>query len=1129
MESSYPRSSRSSRRTHSTTSGSGNGNSGGGNPSSSSSSNTAAAAATAAPAGGTSSSGRRPPGRSSSTRESTSSHRTTSATTTSASSSNNNNNNRSRSNSPTSSSHRMSRLGRGSVDRPLQAEDEYIRSLRKRQQQLQQRETTEDRKDTTTNNTASSSSRRASNALSSSSGSSRHVARSSSSSAIQPLVSKSTTSSLVSQFAASGISSSNSQAVVAPKEDPSLVQVVHVDGVRYAVSSSTTTSSHHGAATSSLKLQQEQQQQQPLLPPTRRRASLNGAVPLERERGHLLERERHSSHYTSAATTSSSEREAMETGNNMDVLARSHQVRSASGISSSSNSSNSNSLRNKIPHSSKEQHPHHRHTTTHPSASNSSKKYAEHKSKSFSELNASMSNNNSNHGGKSSSHHRSSRNNHDSSSSETISPRPPPSSTILSTAAAKQATTSSTSSTSSTITALPYYSATKNATATAMEVSKPSDDTVRNLRAQRLREAAMIKRTNSSQRIIMEENQGSSVVPEKLTIDNNSTIRSPSISPQQLAASSQTISPKMAAIATTTTTSPSSLLPPSSSSLPKVNQFLLQRKSSININRPPPATMAGRSKTEPMQQQHHYSQSSLFPMSSSTRSFDLDSDSSSEDDQDEAVMEADDHGSYNSGSESDGGDESGLQDWSVRVSIVSAVDLPANVVPNLPLSPVIRVGLVRITPPAVTAARRASVVPVNFTPATTNIQSQAKQIMAIMETKGLNAIPKARVRTTAAKVLSKRDNGAVEFHEEMRWDNVRHPEEIAVAIELSSRAVMTPGNIKESPPPQKAPNITLKTGQAMSTGSVGRNTPGLRQGGNEHTMEGTARANLAALGSLFKRPGKQKEIETATAAAAVAQMLVDPDGTDQSKMSTLRPLNQSEVYVKLRRRKPTKKKMKMTEDLHIGSQVVPLSKLPLRKALTGKEPARIEQWIELDGSYGAASFVPSAGAPPLANKRNPSILLEITFCTPDRLDESEDDMDDGDDMVNQLKASYAKRQSLKVRSQLKEESAKEQAKNLVKQEPELIPGVIDFVCVVGARDVGDQKHDDGASGWVNSNPECCILERFPPDDTFHQNKGRSASLPDKVEWFCFPDSCRLWRGGKLVYLQAFWLLATFHD
>jgi hypothetical protein len=49
---------------------------------------------------------------------------------------------------------------------------------------------------------------------------------------------------------------------------------------------------------------------------------------------------------------------------------------------------------------------------------------------------------------------------------------------------------------------------------------------------------------------------------------------------------------------------------------------------------------------------------------------------------------------------------------------------------------------------------------------------------------------------------------------------------------------------------------------------------------------------------------------------------------------------------------------------------------------------------------------------------------------------------------------------------------------------------------------------------VNSNPECSVLEQFPPNDEFHYSRGRLVTLQNKAEWFCFPEGCHLWRGAE---------------
>jgi len=457
-------------------------------------------------------------------------------------------------------------------------------------------------------------------------------------------------------------------------------------------------------------------------------------------------------------------------------------------------------------------------------------------------------------------------------------------------------------------------------------------------------------------------------------------------------------------------------------------------------------------------------------------------------------------------------DEEGLE-WSVKACVISAVDFPASVVPNLPFSPVLKLGLVRLRSSEENPQGEAGTV------SNAEAQRSCTEMASIIERDGLAAVPKSRIRCTTPKVLSKRDNGSVEFHEEMRWDGVKHPQQMALALELSSRAVMAPANIRESPPAQKVGPFQFPT---TPHASIGHGQTPLKNN------PGSTDSRASGLGALFQKIRKtdstEQEMEEANAAAAVAKLLVQDDGSNttdiqatlsgplfDNKPPNLKAIagNQSEVDVKLRLRRKRRRKTKMTEELRLGSKVVPLSQLALEKAMNGNQAARIEQWFELE-TPSISPNISSMGTSPSTSTatRNPSVLVEISFSAPLILDESEDDMDYEPSGATS-KASYSKRASLKIRSQLKQEIKPEEAKI---EEPMLEPGIIDFVCVVGARDIGDQKADDGARGWVNSTPECCILEQFPSDDKFHAKNGRPAVLPGKVEWFCFPEGCRLWRG-----------------
>ena len=139
--------------------------------------------------------------------------------------------------------------------------------------------------------------------------------------------------------------------------------------------------------------------------------------------------------------------------------------------------------------------------------------------------------------------------------------------------------------------------------------------------------------------------------------------------------------------------------------------------------------------------------------------------------------------------DSSGGDE---ETWTVRVSLISAVDLPLHIVPNMPLCPVLKFGMVTFPADEADSENRET------TELKVSLEKKSSTVNQIQNS-GLTSLPHARVRCTSNKILSKRDNGAVEFHEEFRWDNVKRPMHTALVVELSAKASLPPTNLKESP------------------------------------------------------------------------------------------------------------------------------------------------------------------------------------------------------------------------------------------------------------------------------------------------------------------------------------------
>jgi hypothetical protein len=90
-------------------------------------------------------------------------------------------------------------------------------------------------------------------------------------------------------------------------------------------------------------------------------------------------------------------------------------------------------------------------------------------------------------------------------------------------------------------------------------------------------------------------------------------------------------------------------------------------------------------------------------------------------------------------------EDDSCQGFSIRLCVISAMDLPLHVVPNMPLCPVLKLGLVQLSPNA-------------------NADDEKSSTSIIMEKLGKNSIEKvksAKVLSTTPKILSKRDNGTV--------------------------------------------------------------------------------------------------------------------------------------------------------------------------------------------------------------------------------------------------------------------------------------------------------------------------------------------------------------------------------
>jgi len=442
--------------------------------------------------------------------------------------------------------------------------------------------------------------------------------------------------------------------------------------------------------------------------------------------------------------------------------------------------------------------------------------------------------------------------------------------------------------------------------------------------------------------------------------------------------------------------------------------------------------------------------------------------------------------------------------WSLKLKVVSAEDLPPHIVPSMPLCPFVKAGFVRLP-------RMPS-------------DDVAKTVMEKLGRSSVDKLKSSQVRSTTSKILSKRDSGMVDFSEELRWDGISHPNQVALVLELAARNVDTPQNIAESPPPLsqcdafrvRVQNEVPRENNGLKSGrSVDANGDPIRSLSRNKSSESSTRG----FGAFWNRATNKKaaELQAAEAAAEMAKKIMEQDqkkATDDTRASAndgkatkkdipmkLTTTPQSDYDVALRSYNvDAQNEITMQEDVRIGSLVLPLSILPLDRATDEDEPVRLEQWYKLEGANDP-SLKSTSGW------KNPSVRLELVFGRIGAMDKEEEEA-----KVEDIADAEPPKQPQKRVSMMNPSSARKQADEVVVEDPVLEPGVVDFVSVVGCRDIGSQKNDSGHKGWVDSTPESVILEQFPPNNEFHQKNGRNALLPEMIQWFCFPEGCRLWRG-----------------
>ena len=242
-----------------------------------------------------------------------------------------------------------------------------------------------------------------------------------------------------------------------------------------------------------------------------------------------------------------------------------------------------------------------------------------------------------------------------------------------------------------------------------------------------------------------------------------------------------------------------------------------------------------------------------------------------------------DYGSSNDGGSSDDSndDEGELEQYSLRVRLLSAVDLPPSLSPSVPLCPWFRFGLVEDLDAALDGiseerrrarareeADRAGRGSRTLRPMSqgddeeeddddeTDANIPARQQSASAAAAGLNttaqllaSLPPSSTRTSTHKIMSRNANGGggngADWNEEYRWDSLSSPMESCLAVQLVTRL---------------APESRFDAGQVQGNQGMGSSSFGssLNLSGLDHS-EGDESAALAGIRGLWRKGREQLE------------------------------------------------------------------------------------------------------------------------------------------------------------------------------------------------------------------------------------------------------------------------------
>ncbi len=377
-------------------------------------------------------------------------------------------------------------------------------------------------------------------------------------------------------------------------------------------------------------------------------------------------------------------------------------------------------------------------------------------------------------------------------------------------------------------------------------------------------------------------------------------------------------------------------------------------------------------------------------------------------------------------------------------------------------------------------------------------------------------ITPTKIQYTSGKIMSKKDNGMMEWNEEMRWDDIEMPLQAVLCVELSAKAVFPPSimSAMETLSSDFENNVSFhsQSGTAATvSGNVdeqqSNNGKGLlgfwRKGRNNRknnqgvTTNSRGTSYISSNTSSFHGSDEsgvgdynddttQKEMEKAAAAAAVARYLMENHSkSDESeeKNDTKGSSNAGGGTGNGDNDDSDDNKMSIHDgDIRLGTLLIPISNLPLEE-----EVPTVEKWFQFDSvTEGSKSNHDNESISLPSNKgttfRSPSALLQISLSNPDILDELEEDVylalngdGDGQEELQSLRDrpasvdfSVRSRKGSVDMDQFREEDEKrmEEIVRIQESGPYLEPGLIDHICVVGPEATGSARIDMNTKGWI---------------------------------------------------------------